>query len=263
VTLALEIEPDESGVYWITPRSQCYKFCEICDGRITGYPGTLKSRKYCTRICGGVGRSRIGATDKTCSSCKVTKPLSAFSKNASSKGDGCYSVCRVCVYERNTSRLVELAPLGHRTCKVCNEIKPLSEFLTATDARLRPVTCELCARPQMLAKHAAYYAANAERECAKNRARYAANPMPVLVRSRAHRLGITEKEYNRILLAQNGVCSLCGLPERAMRNGELLSLAVDHCHETDVIRGLLCLSCNTMLGKVEALGVEKIYDYLN
>lgn len=44
---------------------------------------------------------------------------------------------------------------------------------------------------------------------------------------------------------QGGVCAICGNPETDKRNHRL---AVDHCHETDKIRGLLCKSCNIGLG---------------
>jgi len=56
--------------------------------------------------------------------------------------------------------------------------------------------------------------------------------------------GITLEEYNDLLEAQDGVCAICGkTPEE---NGR--SLAVDHCHKTGKIRGLLCQVCNAGLG---------------
>lgn len=41
---------------------------------------------------------------------------------------------------------------------------------------------------------------------------------------------------------QNGICAICGSPPSDKR------LAVDHCHTTGKIRGLLCSSCNCALG---------------
>lgn len=61
--------------------------------------------------------------------------------------------------------------------------------------------------------------------------------------------GITIAEYTEILLAQNGVCAICEKPETATRNGKLKALAVDHDHESGGIRSLLCVECNTGLGK--------------
>lgn len=41
---------------------------------------------------------------------------------------------------------------------------------------------------------------------------------------------------------QDGKCGVCRKPE----NGK--ALAVDHCHETGRVRGLLCSKCNTAIG---------------
>lgn len=48
-----------------------------------------------------------------------------------------------------------------------------------------------------------------------------------------------------MLEAQEGVCAICGKPE-TKPNAKYL--AVDHNHETGVIRGLLCNNCNRALG---------------
>ena len=55
--------------------------------------------------------------------------------------------------------------------------------------------------------------------------------------------GLTPEEYDSMLHLQNGVCAICGGTETVGR------LAVDHCHETGKIRGLLCTNCNQALGK--------------
>jgi hypothetical protein len=56
--------------------------------------------------------------------------------------------------------------------------------------------------------------------------------------------GITYDDYVQMLKAQNGVCAICGKAEEKKR------LAVDHCHNTGKIRGLLCGMCNTAIGKL-------------
>jgi hypothetical protein len=74
-------------------------------------------------------------------------------------------------------------------------------------------------------------------------------------RQRAYDLGrdfgITVEEYQALFLAQAGVCAICAQPERDTRNGKVKWLAVDHDHETRAVRGLLCVACNTALGKME------------
>jgi len=56
--------------------------------------------------------------------------------------------------------------------------------------------------------------------------------------------GITLREYDEMLEEQKGVCAICGNPQPP----KFFRLAVDHCHKTGKVRGLLCQSCNGMLG---------------
>lgn len=62
--------------------------------------------------------------------------------------------------------------------------------------------------------------------------------------------GIGIDEYERIYGEQEGRCAICGEEERAInsKTGERQNLAVDHCHKSKAIRGLLCADCNTAIG---------------
>ena len=60
--------------------------------------------------------------------------------------------------------------------------------------------------------------------------------------------GIDLAKYQEMLLAQNGVCSICFKPETSVVNGKIKPLAVDHCHDSEKIRGLLCARCNQAVG---------------
>jgi hypothetical protein len=64
--------------------------------------------------------------------------------------------------------------------------------------------------------------------------------------------GITFADYSQMLTAQDGVCAICGNPETRVdkRLNRVSSLAVDHCHTTGKVRGLLCHACNAALGHV-------------
>ncbi len=62
--------------------------------------------------------------------------------------------------------------------------------------------------------------------------------------------GITPEQYDVMLQLQHGRCAIC----RAENNhragsGRVQNFAVDHCHDTGRIRGLLCGSCNIGLGR--------------
>jgi hypothetical protein len=67
-----------------------------------------------------------------------------------------------------------------------------------------------------------------------------------------NKYGITLEERDAFLAAQGG---LCALPHcrRAIRFGGRIqpdSAHLDHCHETNQVRGVLCAHCNTALGKL-------------
>ena len=66
--------------------------------------------------------------------------------------------------------------------------------------------------------------------------------------------GIDYAEFERLAAVQNGRCAICQNQETACQSGELMArdLAVDHCHKTNKVRGLVCSSCNLLIGKYEA-----------
>jgi Autographiviridae endonuclease VII len=77
--------------------------------------------------------------------------------------------------------------------------------------------------------------------------------------------GITIDDYEKLLEIQNHACAICGGKEGSVQaNGKPFGLAVDHCHDTDKVRGLLCSHCNRGLGFFED-SIERLHsaiDYL-
>ena len=61
------------------------------------------------------------------------------------------------------------------------------------------------------------------------------------------RYGISAETYDRMLQVQGGVCALCFTLPKSNR------LHVDHDPETNRVRGLLCTSCNTTIGKIDRI----------
>lgn len=57
--------------------------------------------------------------------------------------------------------------------------------------------------------------------------------------------------YEAMLAAQKGVCAICGSadPHGRVSPVRAKSFAVDHCHSTGKVRGLLCGNCNVGLGR--------------
>ena len=56
--------------------------------------------------------------------------------------------------------------------------------------------------------------------------------------------GLTEAQYRALFDAQDHKCAVCGAEART---GKVL--AIDHCHDSGRIRGLLCQDCNLGMGQ--------------
>ncbi len=67
------------------------------------------------------------------------------------------------------------------------------------------------------------------------------------------RFGLTADAYDALFAKQHGRCAICGREEWRIdkRTSRPRALAVDHCHETGRVRGLLCFSCNIAIGFLE------------
>ena len=76
------------------------------------------------------------------------------------------------------------------------------------------------------------------------------NPRYVLELNLKRLYGMTLGEYDSIRLRQGNRCAACR--RYPAKEGRLsMRLAVDHDHETNRLRGLLCHSCNIALGWAE------------
>lgn len=107
-------------------------------------------------------------------------------------------------------------------------------------------------KDKVRANYRRWYHKNLERAQEESRERYANRSERVARLERnSHyksRYGITLEDYERILIAQKGRCVICG-SDKAGNVGQCF--AVDHCHETGKVRGLLCIKCNAYLGWFE------------
>ena len=74
---------------------------------------------------------------------------------------------------------------------------------------------------------------------------------------RAYRFSVAE--YNRLQKEQGYVCAVCKQPCSTGKR-----LAVDHCHNTGAVRGLLCSKCNRALGYLndDPVIIENLLAYL-
>lgn len=134
-----------------------------------------------------------------------------------------------------------------RVCTRCDKEQDLEEFHRYfRDKEGRRTECRTCMRQ-----------------------RYLDNPEGYARRNRAGHLrrkyGLSPSEYEDLVAKQEGLCAICGEGESAIgRNGQPLPLAIDHCHDTGEIRGLLCFNCNTGLGRLgdNVQALERAIEYL-
>lgn len=133
-----------------------------------------------------------------------------------------------------------------KTCSRCKEDLPTNKFYKDSTRKsgIYP-QCKDCAAKGKKAS------SSKDPEFAQKRRRYvdryrAKHPDRIKAADRKQSLrrkfDISVEYYDALLLAQNGICKICG-----REPGERL-LAVDHCHTTGVVRGLLCGQCNVALG---------------
>ena len=140
------------------------------------------------------------------------------------------------------------------------------------------VKAKLDKRSERLAYQKEWYRDNSERQRTRNAEWYAANRARAIADSRKWALankervrenqkrwreanrekhrqantkyrlkklyGLTPQAWQRMFDAQGCVCKCCGSPEAKAKNG----WHVDHCHESGLVRGILCQQCNVMIG---------------
>ncbi len=99
--------------------------------------------------------------------------------------------------------------------------------------------CKPCRAREAREYYADTRATLREKRNATRRAWRRANPEKERAASRRKRYGVTQEQVDELLLAQNGVCRICSMPNPD---------SVDHCHVTGRVRGLLCRACNAGLG---------------
>jgi len=102
--------------------------------------------------------------------------------------------------------------LDTRLCVFCDRYKPLDEFYT--NSHRHRSRCKPCERTVVVA------------------------------RKMRQRFNLTIDEYDKMLENQQGKCAICG----GGREKQKYKFAVDHCHATGKIRGILCTNCNAGLG---------------
>jgi protein-arginine kinase activator protein McsA len=117
-----------------------------------------------------------------------------------------------------------------RVCTKCKESKDTTHFRKRSNNRTLRSWCIVCERVW-----------NASRIAAKRFDPDVKRQMQL--DARVASWGMTPYFYHILLQMQDYRCSICRIPYEHVRE-----FAIDHCHKTEAIRGLLCMKCNTGIG---------------
>jgi hypothetical protein len=122
----------------------------------------------------------------------------------------------------------------------------------------RSIAYRAKARDKINTRRRARYAEDPQRELSANKAYRDANREKINAQKRIAKWGFDPDELAE---KQNWRCAICSSDLRLL---DRKHRHVDHCHETNVVRAVLCQSCNTGLGlfKDDAAVLFKAAEYL-
>jgi len=206
------------------------------------------------------GFTGVGIT-KECPGCRTELPLSAYYKNKAMK-DGVQTYCKACL--KDSSRRIPHEKVCNETekkCAKCGEWKPHKEFpKNHTQAFGVGNRCKDC--KNKTSKR--FFDPDAtEKKCNKcglskplkdfhRRGKDRYQPMCKACKTLSHHqkrydlkrsYSMSIEDYNGMLEKQDYKCAICGETCLTGQNH-----FVDHEHTNGINRGLLCRSCNLMLG---------------
>jgi hypothetical protein len=73
-----------------------------------------------------------------------------------------------------------------------------------------------------------------------------------------NRYCLTLDGYQQLLINQDWCCKLCGINESDLLEISGKGLQIDHDHKTGQVRGLICISCNMIVGSYEKMKKLKL-----
>jgi hypothetical protein len=119
-----------------------------------------------------------------------------------------------------------------KTCTKCGELKSLDSFGKSVNGAFG-------FRSQCKTRDSAYNDARRKADPEKHKQHQ-------IRHHRKKTYGLSDADFHAMWEDALGLCEICGYPLRLTKGG----YAIDHCHTSGQVRGLLCKPCNTGLGNL-------------
>ena len=184
-------------------------------------------------------------SSKVCRNCGTDKPLSDYHAMVDGAG-GVRAWCKSCTTARDRSYRFKRtfdASVAEKACTRCKTIKPRAMFPKGEAPGGLHSWCRQCTS-----------------DYARNRRTRGIQPGERVARWKQQGIDATWDDFLRMSAEQGGRCAICGLTEAETGRSHQL----DHDHDTGKPRGILCLTCNSGIGKLrdDPKLVQNALDYL-
>ena len=145
----------------------------------------------------------------------------------------------------------------NRTCTKCKVEKTTTEFRKRKGKAGFKSWCNHCENEY---NKRYYYTLSKDKINSYARSQYRKDPEKARRRRQASRYRLTINTFEDLVDSVGEACNICGIP--LCPSGRNLSL--DHNHETNRIRGFLCLNCNQGIGKFkeDSKLLQKAIEYI-
>lgn len=200
-------------------------------------------------------------TEQECLKCLFVKPISEFRKDRKTQS-GKDSWCRECrkqiareYAEKNRAKNIEGYNLDDpHMCSMCGDIKQKKDFsCTPSNKSGLSWACKDCKNRMER---------NIRKTDPEVRFQRVIRCFPQEIRD-----SFSYQDYQAMWDKQKGCCAICLRHENEIGAVKFRKLAIDHCHVTNRVRGLVCTVCNVELGTYERITQnverhEKVVQYL-
>lgn len=172
---------------------------------------------------------------RRCNRCSTDKPLDRFTKDKSTK-DGLSRWCKDC--KALSDKRYRTGPGGFK--RDDSIVKEIDAKLFANGKTGRGSSNKRSEEDRLVARQTRIV-----------------NEPKYTYTKRLKKYNMTEEEHIAILERQNYICAICPTPVDK-------SSHIDHCHDTLIVRGILCHQCNVGLGmfKDSVVNLESAARYL-